>query len=134
MRGEDTTGSLAERPTSELRPEFNPAIVPIRNYAAAVQSGDVQQIRRVYSGLTAREQQSWERIFKEYKVKASVQALRGLPNSTTTGITVVQFEMPVTLIHPTTLSQISVTRYKYRAWLRRQAQTLSIEKLELIRP
>jgi eukaryotic-like serine/threonine-protein kinase len=128
--------SAAERSITQprapaLQPEYNPAMIPIRNYAAAVQSGDVQRIRQVYPGLTAAEQKRWEGVFKESKVKATVQSPKGLSIDPAAGTAVVQFDMNLSFIHPTTLSQLSTTRQRYVAWLRRQGQVLRIERLQL---
>lgn len=113
-----------------MPPEYNPAMIPIRNYAAAVQSGDVQQIRQAYPGLTPAEQKSWERAFQVSNVKATVQSAKGLAINQAAGTAVVQFDMTLAFIDPATKSQISTRRERYVAWLRRQGQALRIEKLQ----
>ncbi len=114
-----------------MPPEYNPAIAPIMRYAQAVQSGDVQRIRLAYPGLTSAEQKRWEAVFKEWKVKTSIQRMHGVSSNQAAGTAVVAFEMMLSIIHPTTGSQMSVTRQWYRARLRREGATLSIVGLEV---
>jgi len=54
--------SVATVPTAPVdpRPEIQKLI---ENYAGALESGDVEQVRRAYPGLTAAQQQSWQRFF-----------------------------------------------------------------------
>ena len=54
--------SVATVPTPPVdpRPEIQKLI---ENYAGALESGDVEQVRRAYPGLTAAQQQSWQRFF-----------------------------------------------------------------------
>jgi serine/threonine-protein kinase len=132
-RAEDAAGErlVAERRAPPVSPEYSNAMIPINAFARAVQSGDVERIRQVYPGLTAAEQKSWERVFKESKVKASVQSTQGLSINQAAGTAVVQFVLQLSFNNPTTGSETSAAKYRYVARLKRQAQTLRIEKLEL---
>jgi hypothetical protein len=85
----------------------------------------------VYPGLTAAEQKSWERAFKESKVTASVQSVRGISSNQADGTATVQFVLQLSFKNPVTGSETSAAKQRYVAWLKRKGQTLGIERLEL---
>jgi eukaryotic-like serine/threonine-protein kinase len=139
-RGSTTVASRARgdtggaRPTSERRvpaisPALSPAMVPIRNFAAAVESGDVQKIKQAYPGLTPGQQKSWENVFKQSKVKARIQSPRGISMNEAAGTAVVEFVMILTFSDRTTGSEVAGRPSRYQARLKREGSNLVIVSL-----
>ena len=104
-------------------------MVPIRNFAAAVESGDVQRIKQAYPGLTPSQQKSWENVFKQSKVKARIQAPRGVSLNDATGIAVVEFVLALTFNDRTTGSEVAARPSRYQATLKREGSNLVIVQL-----
>jgi hypothetical protein len=72
-----TPREVAEKPAAAPAPAPSPAPIPpaeedarpqieriIQDYAQAIESRDVGQVRRVYSGLTSQQQQVWDGFFR----------------------------------------------------------------------
>jgi hypothetical protein len=105
-------------------------MVPIRNFAAAVESGDVQRIKQAYPGLTAIQQARWEDVFKKSKVRARIESARGVSLNQATGQAVVQFVMALTFTDKTTGSEVAGRPATFRATMRREGSNLVLVALD----
>jgi hypothetical protein len=119
----DTAGPrvAAQNPRGPTIPAgLSLAMVPIRRFAAAVESGDVQQIKDAYPGLTSSQQKGWETVFKQWKPEsAEIRDVRGVPSSEA-GITVVELVMAVNLSDRTTKTTVAGRPSRYQARLKRE--------------
>jgi hypothetical protein len=109
-------------------------MVPIRNFAAAVESGDVQRIKQAYPGLTPSQQKGWENVFKQSKVKARIQSARGVSLNDATGTAVVEFVMALSFSDRTTGSEVASRPSRYQARLKREGSNLVIVTLTDVTP
>ncbi|MDQ3997778.1 MAG: hypothetical protein M3303_12280, partial [Gemmatimonadota bacterium] len=139
VAGRARTDTGSERPSVERRrpaipPEFSPAMVPIRNFAAAVESGDVQRIKQAYPGLTASQQARWETVFKQSKVRARIQSARGMTLNQATGQAVVQFVMALTFTDKITGSETAGRPATYQATMKREGSNLVLVSLDDVTP
>jgi serine/threonine-protein kinase len=127
------TRSAGERRTSPLIPAaLMPAMIPIGNFAAAVQSGDVQRIKQAYPNLTASQQRGWERTFQLYKPEsAEIRDVRGVASGEA-GITAVEFVMAVKFSDRATKTAVTVPASRYRARLRREGPNAVLLSLQLL--
>jgi hypothetical protein len=112
-----------------MAPAYTPAMAPIRNFAAAVESADVQKIKQAYPGLTPNQQKNWENVFKQSKVTARVQSPRGVSMNEAAGTYVVEFVMAMTFSDRATGSEVAVRPSRYRATLKREGSNLVIVSL-----
>jgi hypothetical protein len=141
-RGSTTVANRVRTDTVDVSPPDRrpPAVAPsripqpIRNFAAAVESGEVARIKQAYPGLTPNQQQRWENLFKQFKPgRARIQDVRGIP-SNEAGITVVEFEMAVGFNERTTGTPYAARPSRYRARLKREGPTLLLLSLTDVAP
>jgi hypothetical protein len=104
-------------------------MVPIRNFAAAVESGDVQRIKQAYPGLTPNQQKNWENVFKQSKVRARIQSPRGISMNEAAGTAVVEFVLALTFSDRATGSEVAARPSRYQATLKREGSNLVIVQL-----
>jgi predicted Ser/Thr protein kinase len=128
-RGDTGARPASERRSPAISPEFSPAMVPIRNFAAAVESGDVQRIKQAYPGLTPSQQRSWENVFKQSKVRARIQSPRGISRNEAAGTAVVEFVLALTFSDRATGSEVAARPSRYQATLKREGSNLVIVTL-----
>jgi hypothetical protein len=126
--------AVARRPADRrlvVSPALSPALVPIRRFAAAVQSGDVEQIKKAYPGMTENQRRNWETAFRGAKPEEA-QIIRAVgvsgpdpgPNKTT----VIDFTMTVRFSHRQTGDIVHVSS-RYRATLRLEGGALVLQSL-----
>jgi hypothetical protein len=104
-------------------------MIPIRNFAAAVESGDVQRIKQAYPGLTPSQQKGWENVFKQSRVRARIQSARAVSINEATRTTVVEFVMALTFSDRATGSEVASRQGTYQARLRREGSNLVLVSL-----
>jgi eukaryotic-like serine/threonine-protein kinase len=126
--------AAVERRPPAISPTLTPAMVPIRNFAAAVESGDVQKIKQAYPGLTPSQQKGWENVFARNKVKARIQSARGVSRNEATGTAVVEFVMALSFSDRTTGSETAGRPSRYQATLKREGSNLVIVSLTDVAP
>jgi serine/threonine-protein kinase len=105
-RGSTTVVSRPRSDTASVRvtpPERRAPVVaatgtppPIKSFAAAIQSGDIERVKRVYPGITPAQRKRWEALFSEGKPEqAIVKNPRGISNDPAIGVTTVEFAMAI---------------------------------------
>jgi hypothetical protein len=144
-RGTTTVAARTRLDTSAARPaverrmltisaELYPSMIPIRAFAAAVESGDVQRIKRAYPGLTPSQQRNWENVLKQSKPEsAEIREPRGVP-SNEPGITVVEFTMVVKFTDKATKTTTFGRPSRYRAKLKREGPNAVLVSLTDVNP
>ena len=125
----DTAGpraALERRPAAAAAANV-PA--PIRRFAAAVESGDVDRIKQAYPGLTPSQQRAWQTLFRDNKPEnADISAVRGI-SGPDQGVSVVEFTMAVRFSDRRIGTPVQVPSRRYRATLRLQGPSLILERL-----
>jgi serine/threonine-protein kinase len=119
----DTAGprSPVERRPPAIPPDLFLPMIPIRNFAAAVESGDIERIKQAYPGLTAIQERGWANFFKQSKdIKASIRSVRGVRSIDATGNAVIEFVMALNSSDRTSGSLITSRPSRYQAKLRRE--------------
>jgi hypothetical protein len=142
-RGSTTVANRARSDTSGARPAevrrppgVSPSQIPapIRRFVAAVESGDVTQIKQAYPNLSPSEQKAWETVFKQSKPDgAEIREVRGVP-SNEPGITVVEFVMAVKFSDRTTKVTTFGRPSRYRARLKREGPNVVLLSLADVAP
>jgi hypothetical protein len=103
---------------------------PIRRFAAAVESGDVAQIKQAYPGLTASQEKNWENFFKQSKdIRARIQSVRGVSSNDATGTAVVEFVMALSSSDRASGTAVASRPSRYQARLRREGSALVLLSL-----
>lgn len=104
-------------------------MIPIGNFAAAVQSGDVREIQKAYPRIPANQQRGWETTFRQWKPEsAEIRGVKGVA-SNEAGITIVDFVMAVKFSDRATKTAVSVPPYRYRARLKREGPNVVLLEL-----
>jgi serine/threonine protein kinase len=142
-RGSTTVANRARSDTSGARPAdvrrppgMSPSLIPtpIRRFVAAVESGDVAQIKQAYPNLTPSQQKGWETVFQQSKPEsAEIREVRGVP-SNEPGITVVEFVMAVKFSDRTTKVTTFGRPSRYRARLKREGPNVVLLSLADVAP
>jgi len=134
-RPRSDTGSVRrppERPPLTVSPALSPALVPIRRFAAAVQSGDVEMIKKAYPGMTENQRKNWETLFRTAKPEeAQIREVIGVagPSPGPMKTTVVDFTMTVRFSDRQTGTPFTVPSSRYRATLRLEGGNLVLHSL-----
>jgi serine/threonine-protein kinase len=135
-RGRTDTAGLGppevRRPTGVAPVPVPP---PIRQFAAAVKSGEVANIKRAYPGLTESQRKKWEDLFRSFKPEdAQIRDVRGVSGPDASGITVVNFAMAVRFSDRATGTPVASRPNRYQARLRREGSNLVLLSLTDLTP
>ena len=122
-----------------MRPERRaPVIVqataptPIRRFATALHSGDVERIKQVYPGMTDSQRKAWESLFRSAKPESvEIRQVAGVsgPDATPSRTTVVDFTMTVRMSDRTNGTPFTVPATRYRATLKLESGSLVLASL-----
>jgi hypothetical protein len=103
---------------------------PIRRFVAAVESGDVAQIKQAYPGLTPSQEKNWENFFKQStQIRASIRSVRGVSSNDATGTAVVEFVMGLGSSDRASGTPVTSPPRRYQARLRREGSNLVLVSL-----
>jgi eukaryotic-like serine/threonine-protein kinase len=126
----DTTGARTAdvRRPAVVAPGLIPA--PIRRFVAAVESGDVAQIKQAYPNLTPSQEKGWEQFFKQSKdIRARIQSVRGVSSNDATGTAVVEFVMALSSSDRASGTTVASRPSRYQARLKREGSNLVLLSL-----
>ncbi len=106
---------------------------PIRRFQAAVLSGNVEEIKRAYPGLTDTQRRDWEQQFKMVKPeRAEITRVTGISGPDATGTAVVEFVMAVSFSDRTTRTPVATKPTRYRATIKREGTTAILQSLAVV--
>jgi serine/threonine protein kinase len=130
-----TRPPVERRPALTVSPAVLPALGPIRRFADAVKSGEIERIKQAYPGLTDSQRKNWEALFRAARPEeAEIRDFRGVSGPDAAGITVVNFVMALRLSDRTSGTRIEGRPSRYQAKLKREGPTLILVSLSDLPP
>jgi hypothetical protein len=100
----------------------------IRTFAAAVQSGDIERVKRAYPGITETQLNNWQNLFRAGKPEqAIIRSPRGI-STDANGVTTVEFSMAIRY-RDRTGSPTTGPFIRYQAKLKVQGANAALQSL-----
>jgi serine/threonine protein kinase len=104
--------------------------LPIRRFAAAVESGNVAQIKQAYPNLSPSGEKNWARFFEQStQIKARIVSVQGVSSNDATGTAVVEFVMTLSSSDRASGTPVTSRPRRYQARLKREASSLVLVSL-----